>query len=308
MIIECIKEGFSLTHRNWQLILLRAAVALINLFLLLLFMGIPLLIIFISVGIDMAQARDLLPELLSSPEEIIPQYLGTIVLLLVSFTVYLLVVSVITLYVFGGTIGILRKAALDVQFKFSMTTFFQEAKNLFFPLLWLFSFVILIVTAMLIIFGIMAGIAFAVVHLYGESGSTLSVFVVSFFTLLLIFFGIVGGLGSVIFTAYAVIALVVERKGTIDSLKNTWSFIKNKPISLLFYIILVVGITGINILLMIIGGTIRLMPIAGLFINIPYQLVYYAVQVYLGIVLWSSLLIFYTKGINYPVYKATYDI
>ncbi len=308
MIIESIKEGFSLTNRNWQLVLVRIVAALVNIFLLFLFVGIPVFIAVATLGIDLAHTKDALPELFSNPGEIIPKYFGLIVLFVVSVILYTTVVSVITLYVFSGMIGTLRNAAFNIRERFSLSSFFQEAKYYFFPLLWLYSFILLVATGLFIIFGILAGILIFMVHTYGEQGSGYTVFFTSFFTLLLGFLALLTTLGGIIFTVFSTLALVIEKRGVFDSLKHAWGFLMNKPSGFLFYLILIFGILGVNIVVMLFGGVIQFIPVAGLFMSIPYQLAYYALQVYLGIVMWSSLLIFYVKGTNQQPSHVSYDI
>ncbi len=309
MIIECIKEGFHITHRNWQVILLKIAVTIISLVGVFFFIGIPIAVAIIFMSVDIANIKDILPGIMSeNPLEFLSKYLGLVILMLISLTLYLTIVSVLMLYVFGGMLGVLRNAALNIQYKFSLSSFFKEAKKFFFPLLWLFSIALLVITVVVIVFGILVGVVISAIYAFKESGTTLSVFVTSFFSLLIIFLSIIVGLASVIFTVYAAIALVVEKNGVADSFKNAWNFVKNKPMAFLFYIILVIGIIAVNITLKILGGSFSMIPVVGLLISIPFQLIYYVVQSYLGVVMWSSLLVFYIKGINYPVYTATYDI
>ena len=308
MIIESVKEGFRLTNKNWQLVLLRIAVMIINLLGFLFFIGVPVFIAVISLGVDIANVKDILPGIIDNPAEVLSKYIGMVILMIVTFIIYFTFVSVLALYVFGGTLGVLKNAAFDEQYKFSLSSFFKEAKKIFFPLLWLFSIAFLVITSFVIMFVILAGLLVYVTHLFGESNTTLSVFVTSFFTLLFIFLSIIGGLASVIFTVYAAIALAVENKGVIDSFKITWNFVTTKPISFLFYIILVFGIVGINIVLMILGVSFRMIPVVGVLIDIPYQFIYYGAQTYLGVVMWGSLVVFYIRGTHHPAYTATYDI
>jgi hypothetical protein len=308
MIIECIKEGLNLAQRNWQLVLLKIVVAIINLFLLFVFIGVPLVIVIASLGIDFAYTKDLLPGFINNPTEILSKYLGIVLLIFAAFTLYICVVSVITLYTFGGTIGVLRTSALNLQYKFSLSSFFQEARTLFFPLLWLLSLLYLFVTLAVIFLGILTGTVFLMIHIFGDSGSTIYVFTVFFFSLLLIFLAIAGGMGIFIYAVYSIMSLVVDRKGVMESLKTSWSYLKHRPRAFLFYIVLILGIFGINICILILGGIIQILPVIGVVIAIPYQLIYYVIQVYLGVFLWSSMLIYYIKDTGHPVYNAEYNI
>lgn len=313
MIVECIKKGFHLTHKNWQVILIQMVVTIINLIGLVLFVGVPIAVAITSLGIDIANAKDILLKLFESPMEFLSRYLGLAILIFIALILYLTAASVVVVYVFGGILGVLRNTALDVQHRFTLSSFFKEAKKLFFPLMGLFSIALLIMIVVLVILGMLAGIVIPLKHAYSQSGARFPVFMVSFLNLLtifLIFLGIIISLASVIFTAYAVIALVVEKKGIAASLKKTWNFIKNKPLAFLFYLILVVGIMSANLILMVLGELFRTFPAAELLIVNLYLLISYVVQIYFGIVMWSSLLVFYIKTTGYHVapVATTYDI
>ena len=308
MMLECIKEGFNLINRSWQLILLRTVVAVINLFIILLFIGVPAFIAVVSFGIDIAQTGDIFRGIISDPAEILSKYLWIFALLSLSLIVSVTVISIITLYTYGGIMGVLRNSALNKQYKFSLASFFNEAGSLFFPLFWLLSFGLCIAIGAVIFFGILTGIFIFIIRAYDGIQSTFSIFVVSFFALSLITLGIIGALGGLILTVYSVISLVVERKGTIDSFKSAWNLLKNQPSGFLFYIIIFLGFIVINIILMIFGGVLSIIPLVGIAINIPYHLIYYVVQVYLNLVLWGALLVYYLKVKNRTDYNSMYDI
>lgn len=302
MIIECIKEGFRITNKNWQVVLLKIAVTIINLMGFLIFVGIPIFIAITSLGIDLAQAKDILPGIFENPLEVLSKYLGIVVLIFISLIIYLTVAFFLVLYVFGGTLGILRNAAIDEQYKFSFASFMEEAKKIFFPLVWLFSIAFLVTLSILIVLVLSAGFLIYVIHAHGRLATTFSIFVTYFFSL----FGIIIFLIAVIFTAYAAIDVVVVKGRVIASFKNALTFIINKPIAFLFYIFLFVGLIAANFVLIALGASVRVIPLL-----IPYQLISYIIRSYLGVVMWSSLVVFYLKGIKFPVQTVTtvtYDI
>jgi hypothetical protein len=306
MIIKSIKEGFRLTHKNWQVILLNIGVGIINLINFFIIVGIPVVIGIFFLGIDIAQAKDMLPGILENPAEIFSKYLGIAMLIFGAFLIYLAVASVLILYIFSGTLGVLRNAALNGQYNFSLSSFFSEAKKVFFPMLKLFSIALLVIILLMIVFGVSAGILISMISAYGKMVTTVSVFVTYFFIL----FGITVVLISIIFTAYAAIVLVVEKNRVMDSFRNTWNFIKNKPMAFVFYIILVFGIIAANLLLIALGASFSAAPIIGYAFLIPHRLISYVVQSYFGVVMWGSLIAYYIKATNYPVYPTapTYDI
>jgi hypothetical protein len=307
MIIESIKEGFNLTHRNWQVVLLKVAAGIINLIGFFIVVGIPVAIGIFSLGIDIFQARDLLPEIVNNPLEFFSKYLGLVILIFSSIIFYASIASVLILYVFSGTLGVLRNTALNGNYAFRFSSFFTEARNAFFPLLWLFSIAFLVVSSLLIGFAVMAIVIISLTGISGDPKTTLSLFMTYFFGLL----GLVIILLGIIFTAYSAVALMVEKGRVLNSFSCTWNFIKNKPMSFVFYIILVIGIIASNFILLALGASLSAAPMIGYIFIIPHRLISSLVQSYLGMVMWGALISYYMKAVKGPSREASnpeYDI
>jgi hypothetical protein len=209
--------------------------------------------------------------------------------------VFLTVVSVLMLYVLGGKLGVLKNAVCDVQYKFKLSSFFKEAKRMFFPLLWLFS--IMLPVFLLFVILMFVGFIIYIQYSYSESGTASLIFISSFVSLLLTFLGIMGILGSLIFTVYTAVVIAAEKAGVFSSFKKAFNFMKNKPMSILFCIIIFAGIIASwLIILLVLGKLLAMIPAAGLVISILYQLVSYAVLIYLNIVMCGSLISYYLKS------------
>jgi hypothetical protein len=301
MIIESIKEGFRITHKNWQVVLLKLVAGVINLFGLFVLVGLPTIIGILSLGIDIANARDILPAILEDPGEVFSRYLGIAILIIIAILSYFFFASILILYVLSGTLGVLRNAAIDKNYRFSLSSFFSEAKRIFFPLLWLFSIAILGVTGILVTFGIIGTIIFSFVSTYSGEKTTMMVFTTYFLTL----FGIVVVMAGIIFTAYAAVSLVVEKTKVIDSFKKTWRFIQIRPTAFVFYLILFTGIILIDFIFIALGAPLNMSSVTGFLFVIPHRLISYIVQSYLGVVMWGSLTAYYIKTVNYPVSTVT---
>ncbi len=308
MIIDSIKEGILLTNRNWQVILLRIAVTIINITGLIILVGIPVFIAAASLGVDMAQAENVILEFAESPVDIVSHYSGMILFVLFCFLLYITAASVLIIYAFGGMLGVLKNAALSRQYKFSFSSFLNEARKYFMPFCWLLTLASLIILAVMIVFGILIALVVTIGQGLGGSGSSFLVFLSSFITLLIIFLTVLSVIGSVIYTSYACISLTVDNEGVMASFRKAWEFIMGRPVSFLFYIILIVCIFVINIVLMVFGFAFQTIPVVGVVFYMPYQLIYYAVQCYLAIVMWASLVAFYRRGTGRNIQEATYDI
>src|SRR5512135_1801055 len=93
--------------------------------------GIPLGIAFIIFGLDLTgltQIKDFI-GVFKNPAELLSRYFGLVMIVVSSFLFYILMVTTLGLYVFGGSIGIIGRSILDPSFKFGMRAFFAEARK-----------------------------------------------------------------------------------------------------------------------------------------------------------------------------------
>jgi hypothetical protein len=304
MIIETIKDGFRLANRNLQLVVIRIIVTFINLASLAVFLGVPVLVAIAFLGFDFAHAKDLLPSIMDNPFDVVSRYLGLIFLLIAALILYMLFSSLIILYSFSGIMGVLRSSAVNTQFKFKVSTFFKEAGKNFSRLFRLLSLVSLISLALIIATLAIGGISAAIMKSVTGAETTIEVFFSSFVTIFIVIMSIIIILASIIFTVFAMVISVVTMEGAMASMSRAYNFIKEKPQSLLFCIVLFVGIITVNAIFFSLQIPMQFMP----FMMPLVYLLNALGQSYLIIVMWSALIMYYIKSVNYPVYSAGYEI
>jgi len=304
MIIETIKDGFRLANRNLQLVVIRIVVTFINLASLAVFLGLPVLVAIAFLGFDLAQAKELLPSVINNPFDVVSRYLGLIFLFLAALMLYLAFSSLLILYSFSGIMGVLRCSAVNSQFRFKVRSFFQEAGNNFSRLFRLLSLVLLITMAFIIVTLVIGGISAAIMKSLSGSETTIEVFFNSFVTIFIIIISVIIILSSIIFAVFSLVISVVTMEGAMASMSRAYHFIKEKPQSLLFCFVLFIGIIIANAIFFSLQIPMQFMPFM-----MPFAYLLNALgQSYLIIVMWSSLIMYYIKSANYPVYNAGYEI
>jgi hypothetical protein len=97
-------------------------------------------------------------------------------------------------------------------------------------------------------------------------------------------------------------------KGAVDCIKKTFDFLKQKPEAFLFYFILFAGSIIANSIFFVLKMPFNMVPVLGPVMNIVLTLFSALFQSYLALVIWSSLIMYYVRGTNYPVYSAEYEI
>ena len=295
MITDCIKEGFALANRNLQLVAIRIVVKLINLFAMLIFMVVPLVAIIAYLGIDLANADKLLPLLLNDPLEFILKYSGAILIALISLVFCLTIVSLIDLYVIGGTIGVLRSATAESDYKFSLSSFFKESGSNFARLFWLLSLLLLILSLTLIIMSVAGGAGIIAAQTLKYSESLIGIFLSSMLTVTSIVVSIFVIIAGFMFAFYSMIISVMEGKGSTYSIRVACGFLKSRPQAMLLYLILFAGVIAIHIIFFGVKIPFNMVPFLAPFINIAITIINVVFQSYVAVFMWSSLIVYYLK-------------
>lgn len=284
MFIECIKEGFNLTHRNWQLILVRLVLSIVNLLSLVLFLGMPVFAAIVYMGFELTNAKDILPYLLNNPIEYVSRYIGLLLLIFAGFVVCLMFSSLLLLYVLSGTLGVLRSSAVDAVSGFSFSLFFKEAGKNFAGLFWLILILMTGFVALMIFFAVIAGIGWIVIKSVGDAGYV-QVFLKSFISMSYFVFSLIFFFAAVVFAAYSITVLMIEGTGVMKSIKSTYCFLIDNPVAFVFCLILLAGFVASNFIFI---------SFSMMFFIVP--LINSVLQSYLSIVLWSSLFVYYMKN------------
>jgi len=288
MFAECIKEGFRLTHRNWQLIIVRLAFSFINLISLGFFLGIPVIVAILYLGFDLAHAMDILPYIMKNPIEYASRYLGLIFLIFIAIIMYLVFSSLLLLYILSGTLGVLKCSAVDELCRFRLSLFFREAGKNFSGLFWLITVLMAGFMVTMVLFAVIGGAGMTVIKSIGDTGMSVAVFVKYFITSAYFIFGIIFLFATLVFTAYSITVSVVEGTGTMESIKRAYYFLIGRPGAFIFYMILLAVLLVTNFVFV----SFSIIPFIAPLINI-------VLQKYLVIAVWSSLMVFYMKNTNH---------
>lgn len=293
--MEAIKDGFRLVNRNWQLVLIQLSMVFISSIGFFIIVGIPLAVAFIFFSIDLTQfanIRDIF-NILKEPSDILSKYLGLFLVVLSSFLFYIILVALLGIYMFGGSVGVIGRSIRERSSKFNVHVFFDEAKRLFVRLLGFTSVigVILIIAAFAL--GILGGGIAALVSFAQTQDSTLALFFGTFFSLVLIITAAVIILGILSITLYGIASLFFKGTGSMMSVKEATRYLIGHPNAFWLYTVLFAGYLIASFLLILLSYPFTLIPIIGTVLSFPYQLVSYAFETYLGLMIIAAILSYY---------------
>jgi len=295
---DAVKSGLGLVNRNWQLVVVQAGMMLVNCIGFFVIVGIPLFIAFVVFGLDLtglASTRDII-GLLRQPSELISKYMGLVLIVVVSFLLYLLIVTSIGLFVFAGAIGSVGHAVIDTSRKFSLKLFFAEAKKVFFPLMWFSLFMGLVFIAITFCLGLLGGGVAAIVQSAKSQDSTLALFLGIFFSLVLALFGVIVVLGAIAVTVYGLAVLFFKNEGAVRSCKDAAIFLWQRQAAFWLYVMLFFAYVIASFILMLFTYPFNLIPIIGTIISFPLQLASYVVQSYIGLAIIATVFNYYYEA------------
>ncbi|MDA8433239.1 MAG: hypothetical protein M0Z60_09805 [Nitrospiraceae bacterium] len=292
---QAIRSGFRLINSRWQLVAVQAGLMLFNCIAFFLMVIIPLGIAFVIFGLDLtglAQLKNVL-GLIRNPAELLSKYFGLVMVVLTSLLFYVLLVTTLGLYVFGGSVGVVGRSILEPDLKFSLRSFFAEAKKLFFPIMWysLVAGIVFILVAFLL--GLFAGGIAAVVSAAKGQDSTLALFLGIFFSLVLILIGISLVFGAIAVTVYGIAALFFKGEGAMRSFRGGFRFVWDHQNAFWLYAVLLTVYIIVSFLVMLIVYPFNLIPIIGTIISIPFQIISYVIRGYFGLVIIAIVFCYY---------------
>lgn len=300
--IASIKEGINTVHKNWQLIVVQFVSMVLSFMGFFIIVGTPIAIAFIMFGLDLTEILRLkdLTSAFKGSAELLQKYFAMAIVIMLSLLLYLVFIIVLWIFTFSGTIGILKNEVLNKGLRFSMKTFFAEGKSFFFPA---FLFSVIIGTAFILLafmLGILGGGASAIIETAKTQEATLALFLGVFFSLLILSVGIFLIIVTLSITTYGVAHLAFNRHGVFETFKVTINYLYSKPSSVGFYAVLLLGYMVISFLVILIGLILTLIPVIGPILALPYQLITYAIQGYLSLVMLSSIFHYYYKTGYFP--------
>jgi hypothetical protein len=292
---EALKSGFRLVNRNLQLVAIQAALMFVDCVGFFIIVGIPLGIAFVIFGLDLTGLGELRHVLntVQNPAELLSKYFGLVLIVLISFLIYIIVITTLWLFVFSGAAGVIGRSILEPSRKFTMRGFFAEARRLFAPLVWYSLLIGLMFIATAFVLGFLSGGVAAVVSAARSQDSTLALFLGIFFSLLLVLVGLSLILGILATAVYGIAVIYFKGEGAARSIRNAAGYLWDHPDAFWLYVLLMCGYVLASFVLMLVVYPFNLIPFVGPLISFPFQLLSYVIQGYLGLVIMGVVFSYY---------------
>jgi hypothetical protein len=293
--VNAFKEGFHLINRNWQLVGIQVLVMVVNCIGFFVVVALPIGIIAVAIGMDLeglSNIEDLARNLVSY----LADYMVLIMIGIFFLLIYLLLISVLSIYIYGASSGVIAYSIHNPTEKFSLKRFFSEGKRLFWPMFRYIAAILLVINAILIFITVIFLLMAVVADFLRGAESNIAVFISIFLILLAISIMLLAVTFGLAVTFYGTAILVFHGKGAFASLKEAIIYIYRKQSAYWFYCILLGGSIVAALILMLMGLPFSEIPVIGVLLAIPYQFFTYVVQSYLGLLLMSVIFAYYAGG------------
>ncbi len=296
---ETIREGIHTVNRNWQLVFIQLIAMIISCISFFIIVGLPIAFAFIMFGLDLTEILKI-QDIVSAITEsfgLLNKYFTIAVMIIVSLFSYILFLILLWIFIISGTIGVLGNAVCDKDYRFGISRFFEEAKRYLRPV---FGFSIIISTIFIFaafMLGMLGGGASALIDRIKGLEMTLALFLSVFFALVLISIGLFLIFSIMSVVVYGFAYLFFHKSSPYDALKGSIRYIYSTPSSISFYAILLVLYVLIGFIVLFIGSSFALIPIIGIFLSMPYQILSYLIQAYIGLIMLSSVFHYYHKTV-----------
>lgn len=293
--MDAIKEGFHHAHKNWQLIVLQLLLSMV------LFAGLIIVVLafivaaIVVLGLDL-EHLDALGDMLGNvkdPMELLSDYAGLAIGLVASFLLYSIFAITVWIFTLGGSAGVLGLSIAKPHWKLGSRDFLKKGKLLFWPIAKLTGMIGLIFIGALGVMGLLAGAGATLWDMFFSSNTRLAIFLTVLFSLMA--FTVMALVCVYLFalTAWSLASLVMQGTGVMDSIRNAERFIRSRPESMWLLLLSILVLGFVQFLLMSIWYTANLMPMIGLIMTLPFQLLAYAVQGYVNMALMAAVLAYY---------------
>lgn len=302
---DAFREGFGLMKRNWQLVAIKLAAVIVNIFLLFFLVIVPLIIAIIVMGIDLSSLVD--PENLQF-SFFIDHAAGYLLLFAIGFAflmIYLLVVSLIAIFLFGASSGIIARAVRDPLSRFSSKLFFSEGKRLFGPFFKYITVISLLLIPLIVVMGIVIFAAFSIVNTLRGFHETLAAAIGIFLILSIAALSLFVTTASLAIFFYGAARIVFKEEKSFTSIKKSAIYLYDHPSAYWFYCLLLLCSVALAAVLIIIGIPLNLIPFLGPLLSIPYQVLSSIVQTFFGYFITAAVFFYFFRTAIVSAAQAT---
>lgn len=300
---DYIKEGMRQANKNWQLVLIQLALAILSCIMLFIMVGIPVIIAVISMGaFDLDNPEDMLGLMKTAqdPSETISKYIGVVIIAALAFLVYVVLALFLYAFSMAGMAGAIGRSIKDPSHKFSVRVFMSEGYRMMMPVTGYFTILCLATMGALFILALIGGIfAFGGAHLLGAA-SAAGKFLKVFYIVGMIAAVFVFAIASVGVSAQGMAPIALYGRGPVQAFKESFLFPLKNHRAMNLLLILIGIYLGAQVAFIAVGMVVNLIPVINVVVSLPFQFFTMVANYYFSVVILSSVFTYYYASTAHP--------
>lgn len=288
---QTIKVGLDAAGRLWKAALIRLLFIIISIIGAAIVIGLIIIIGWLISGTKSINLHEITNIFnvgnLSSP--LIGKYIGLLLLSTISFLIYSIIILTAAIFIFGGSCGVITLGIKDPSYHFKMIDFISIGKKTFFTMIWFTTLISILAVFIFIVLGLDSWLTYRIINdVKGYNN------IISFFILLI---SIIFNISMIMFlfaiTFYGTASIYLKGKSAKAALGDAVNLIMKRPSSIWF--IFIVGLFYVlsNLVFVMIGLIMSKLPIIGIYIAIPFDILIYFIQSLLSIAMIGSIFYYY---------------
>lgn len=294
-LFSSINEGLKAIHKNYQILFIHFAFLFVLFFGIFFVLSIPLGILFVGFGIDLTDIlKGNLIEIVISSLSLFKKFLLFALFFLLSLVFYIISISVIWVYMFAGTLGVIYQY-FEKQTTFNFKNFHQYGKKYFWKIAFYSIFSLLLFLVFVLLIGLIGDISNYIIEYLKQYSHAVSVFFSVFFYLTILLFILFSFILWISITLLGYYGIIHKELSAFESLKESKKLITNKPQFLMrsFILFIIYLLTGGFIISL--SSLFAIIPNIGAVMAAVYQFLTQFVQVYITLVIFTTFFAYYLR-------------
>lgn len=292
-LFSSINEGLKAIHKNYQILFIHFAFLFLLFFGIFFVLSIPLGILFVGFGIDLTDIlKGNLIEIVISSLGLFKKFLLFALFFLLSLVFYIISISVIWVYMFAGTLGVIYQY-FEKQTTFNFKNFHHYGKKYFWKIALYSTFSLLLFLVFVFVIGLLGDISNYIIEYLKQYSHAVSVFFNVFFYLTILLFILFSFILWISITLLGYFGIIHRELSAFESLKESKKLIIGKPQFLMrgFILFIIYLLTGGFIISL--SSLFAIIPNIGAVMAAIYQFLTQFVQVYITLIIFATFFAYY---------------
>lgn len=292
-LFVCINNGIKTVHKNYQLLFIHFLFLFVSFFGLFFILSIPLGILFIIFGIDLTDIlKESFFDMILSSINLMKKFLIFAVVFLFCLFVYIIMVFMLWVYIFSGTVGIMSQF-LQKGITFNSKDFNRYGKQFFWKVAFFTIFSVLIFIFLTFVFGFIGEVSSKITAFLNRYSHAVSVFFNVFFYLSILFASILVFILWITYTLFGFYGIFIKNFSVKEAIKETRKILMLYPQSIgRAALLFITYILMFGVILSFVP-MLAVIPHIGTFLAAVYQFVTQFAHIYISMVVFASFLSYY---------------